>query len=186
LAWQTLDGSRRLEAYRRLAGVASRAGVWDAWRKRAHDLLRRGPDTALGGRDRSELVAALLWDDHPEEAWREAKEGGCRRDLWLALGRRRERDHPADALEVYSAQIEPAIRHSDNHTYTGAVEWLETVQALFTRIGQEDSFDELTREIRERHRAKRNLIRRLDERGWGLRYGTREPGRQSASTAVHS
>jgi uncharacterized Zn finger protein len=131
-------------------------------------------------------VAALLWEDDPEEAWHEAKEGGCRRDLWLALARRRERDHPDAALEVYSAQIEPAIRHSDNHTYAGTVEWLEKVQALFARLEQEHSFDELTREIRERHRAKRNLIKRLDERGWGLPCGTRTPERQPAKRAVHS
>jgi uncharacterized Zn finger protein len=186
LAWGTLEGSRRLGAYQRLARLASRAGVWDAWHERARDVLRRGPDTMLGGRDRSELVAALLWEDDPEEAWREAKEGGCRRDLWLALARRRERDHPADALEVYAAQIEPAIGHSDNHTYAGTVEWLEKVQALFARLGREDSFDELVRDIRERHRAKRNLIKRLDERGWGLAITARAPSRQPAKRVVHS
>jgi len=186
LAWVTLEGTCRLEAHQRLARVASRAGVWDSWRERAHDVLRRGPDTRLGGRDRSELVAALLWEDKPEEAWHEAKEGGCGKDLWLALARRRERDHPADALEVYAAQIEPAIRHSDNHTYSGAVEWLETVEALFMRLGQQDCFGELTRQIRERHRAKRNLIKRLDERGWGLPSGARAPEPQPAKRAVHS
>jgi hypothetical protein len=130
-----------------------------------------------GGRDRSELVAALLWESDPEEACREAKEGGCRRDLWLALARARERDHPGDALEVYVAQIEPAIRSSDNHTYAGAVEWLEKAQALFARLKQEDAFDQLVRDILERHRAKRNLIKRLEERGWA-----RLPGKR----AVHS
>jgi uncharacterized Zn finger protein len=120
----------------------------------------------LGAGDRSELVAALLWEEDAESAWREAQEGGCRRDLWLALARRREREHPADALEVYRAQIEPAIRYGDNHTYAGAVEWLEKVQAILVRLEQEDAFDELVRDIRERHRAKRNLMKRLDERGW--------------------
>jgi uncharacterized Zn finger protein len=111
-------------------------------------------------------VAALLWEGDPETAWREAKEGGCRRDLWLALARARERDDPGGALEVYSAQIEPAIRSSDNHTYTGAVEWLAKAQTLFARLDQDDAFDELVRDIRERRRAKRNLIKRLDEQGW--------------------
>jgi len=87
---------------------------------------------------------------------------------------------------VYAAQIEPAIRHSDNHTYSGAVEWLETVEALFMRLGQQDCFGELTRQIRERHRAKRNLIKRLDERGWGLPSGARAPEPQPSKRAVHS
>ena len=84
----------------------------------------------------------------------------------LALARVRERDHPGDALEVYLAQIEPAIRASDNHTYAGAVEWLEKAQALYARLGLGHAFDELVLGLRERHRAKRNLIKRLDERSW--------------------
>ena len=119
----------------------------------------------------------MLWESDPEEAWREAKEGGCRRDQWLALARARERDHPGDALEVYVAQIEPAIRASDNHSYAGAVEWLERAQAMFARMELEDGFDKLIRDILERHRAKRNLIKRLEERGWA---------RLSAKRAVHS
>ena len=166
LAWETLEGSRRVDAYQRLATLAVRAGVWDSWRDPARGVLRSSPDSVQVGRDRSELVAALLWEDDIEEAWREAKAGGCRRDLWLVLARRRENDHPADALEVYRAQVEPAIRSSDNHTYAGAVEWLEKIRALFVRLEQEDAFDELVRDIHERHRAKRNLIKRLEERGW--------------------
>ncbi len=171
LAWETLERSRRVDAYRRLATLAAVTGTWDTWRERAGDVLRSS------GRDRSELVAALLWEHDDEQAWREAKDGGCRRDMWLALARARERDHPADALEVYLAQIEPAIRVSDNHTYFGAVEWLEQVEALYARLKQEHAFDALARDLRERHRPKRNLIKRLDERGWGP---------PSAKRAVHS
>lgn len=166
LAWETLKASPRLEAYQRLARVAGAAGRWESWREPARAVLREAPGAWMAGRDRSELVGALLWEDDSEEAWREAKEGDCQRALWLALARRRERDHPKDALEVYLAQVEPAIRHNDNHTYAGAVEWLEKVQAVFARLEQDDAFDQLVREIREQHRAKRNLIKRLDERGW--------------------
>jgi len=185
LAWETLEASPMLEAYRRLARVAARAGLWESWRERARDALRERPQPH-GGRDRSELVAALLWEDDAEQAWHEAREGGCRRDLWLSLARRRERDHPADALEIYRAQIEPAIRHSDNHTYAGAIEWLEKVQAIFARLEREDAFAELVREIRERHRAKRNLIKRLDERAWTETAEARASDGRAATRAVHS
>lgn len=186
LAWERLEASPRLEAYQRLARVAARGGLWESWRERARAVLLEASAARHGAQDRSELVAALLWEDDPEEAWREAKEGGCRRELWLALARRRERDHPDDALEVYLAQIEPAIRDSDNHTYAGAVEWLEKVQAIFARLDQEDAFDELVREIRERHRAKRNLIKRLDERGWAQTAGAPPSDARSTKRAVHS
>jgi len=186
LAWGALEASPGLEAYQRLAQVSSRAGLWESRRERARDVLRRGSAAARGGRDRSELVAALLWEGDPEEAWREAQEGGCRRDLWLELAGRRERDHPADALEVYRAQIEPAIRHGDNHTYAGAIEWLEKVQPIFDRLGQEEDFVELVRDIRDRHRAKRNLVKRLDERGWGRRAAGGPGDARSAGKALHS
>jgi hypothetical protein len=45
------------------------------------------------------------------------------------------------------------------------------------RLEQEEAFDELVRDIRERHRAKRNLIKHLDERGWA---------RLSEKRALHS
>lgn len=171
LAWETLERSPRLDAYRRLATLAAREGAGDAWRKRARAAL------LSSGRDRSELVSALLWEHDYDGAWREAKTGGCRRELWLALARAREPDHPADALEVYRTQLEAAIRSSDNHTYAGAVDWLEKIQPLFARLEQEHAFDELVRDMRDRYRAKRNLIKRLDERGWGRPRGER---------AVHS
>ena len=161
-------------------------GCPDRPHERGERTLRHGPETMLGGRDRSELVAALLWEDHAEAAWREAQEGGCRRDLWLALARHREGDHPTDTLDVYLSQIEPAIRHGDNHTYAGAVEWLERVRALFMRLKQEDAFDKLVREIREQHRAKRNLIKRLDERGWAQLSGASTPEARSVKRRVHS
>jgi hypothetical protein len=96
----------------------------------------------LGGHDRSELVAALLWEDDTEEAWREAREGVAAETCLLALARRCEGDHPADALEVYRDQIEPAIRHGDNHTYAGTIDWLEKGQAMLVRLKQEDTFEE--------------------------------------------
>lgn len=185
LAWERLEASPRLEAYQRLAAVAARAGLRESWRERARAVLREAPAVRPGAQDRSEL-AALLWEDNPEAAWREAKEGGCRRDFWLAVARRREHDHPADALEVYRALIEPAICHSDHHTYSGAVDWIEKVQAIFARLEQEDAFDELVREVRERHRAKRNLIRRLDERGWAHTAGAGSSNARAAKRAVHS
>lgn len=167
LAWETLEAASNLESYKRLSNVASRASSWGSWRDRAREALRRQAATALGTpRDRSELVAALLWDDDLDEAWREAREGGCRRRLLVTLARRRESDHPLDALTVYRAQIEPAISHGDNHTYAGAIDWLEKIHALLLRLEQKETFEVLIDDLRNRHRAKRNLIKKLDEHGW--------------------
>jgi hypothetical protein len=60
------------------------------------------------------------------------------------------------------------------------------VQAVFRRLGQDDAFDELVGEIRQRHRAKRNLMKRLDERGWAQSVVARPPDSPPPRRAVHS
>ena len=116
----------------------SRPAVWDSWRERAHDVLRRGPTPCLAG-----ATAPSSWPRCSGKTTPSKPGAKRRREAAAETSGSRSRAAvsaiiPADALEVYSAQIEPAIRHSDNHTYAGAVEWLEKVQAIFTRLEQED------------------------------------------------
>lgn len=160
LAWDAFAAAPQLTTYQRLSRAARRAGEWPAWRERAQAQLRKRKG------ERSELVAILLDEDDADTAWAEAQEHGCRPDLWLDLARRREQEHPRDALGVYLTRIEPAIRHSDGHTYDGAVAWLETVERLYRRLDEEATFAALIAGIRATHRAKRNLMRRLDQKRW--------------------
>lgn len=56
LAWETLEQSRRVDAYQRLAKVTSHAGTWESWREPARDAAgtrgRRGPRRARRERRR--------------------------------------------------------------------------------------------------------------------------------------
>jgi uncharacterized Zn finger protein len=67
---------------------------------------------------------------------------------------------------VYRREVEPAILRNDGHTYRSAIEWLEKIRTLLVRLGREEEFEGLVWQLRETYRAKRNMIKRLDERGW--------------------
>jgi Uma2 family endonuclease len=50
--------------------------------------------------DNSELVGILLWEGNVEEAWQEAKKGGCSDGLRLDLAARREESYPEEYLAI--------------------------------------------------------------------------------------
>jgi hypothetical protein len=110
LIWKGFEGMPRLQIYQDLKAHADRAGAWEYWREKALDFLREviasqkkksNNSYLFFAVDHSELVGILLWEGNVEEAWTEAKEGGCCDRLWLDLAARREEDHPEDSLAVY-------------------------------------------------------------------------------------
>ena len=148
LAWRAFDESATPAAYQRLAHQARLAQAWDTWRERALDRLRAeigrrssdGAARALQRRaswapraDASDLVEVLVWEGETEQAWAEAKTGGCSNRLWVELARRREGEHPGDAIPIWQAQVERAIDMKRNDTYAAAVELMHHVRSL-TRI----------------------------------------------------
>ena len=102
LAWEGFARHPGFAAFQQLKARADRAGQWDQWRARARTLLRQQatPMTqttyreARWARGYSELVQALLWDEEPDMAWREAVAGGCTDEVWLQLAAIREQEHP--------------------------------------------------------------------------------------------
>ena len=123
LVWTGFAEEPRLEGYEELKAHADRAGTWERWRTKALDFLRedivRKKEESKGSYlsfpvDHSRLVEILLWEGNVEEAWREAKEGGCSDRLWIDLAGRREEGHPEDALTLYQERIEPLVNQTDN------------------------------------------------------------------------
>jgi hypothetical protein len=68
--------------------------------------VRRNQRAWAARADHSELVTIFLWEKDVEAAWREAREGGCSNDLWMDLARKRETNHPEDALPIYQRQVQ--------------------------------------------------------------------------------
>ena len=104
----------------------------------------------------------MLWEGNVEEAWREAKEGGCSDGLWLDLAARREEGHPEDSLAVYQGRIEPLVNQTNKKAYADAYKLLLRVRELMHRLGRQAEFDEYVELLRLEYKRKRNFMKLLD------------------------
>ncbi len=171
LLWQNFAEHAVLETYKKLKNSADRAGHWPAWREKALAFIRadiakamqkRGSTYWAFGRDNSLLVEIFLWERKPEAAWREANEGGCSQQLWMKLAAGREKDHPADAIEVYRKWIDPIVSRKDNQAYEEAAALIRKVQGLMDRLKQGEAFTDYLLGVRVAHKQKRNFMKLLD------------------------
>jgi uncharacterized Zn finger protein len=172
LIWKEFAG--RLDGYQELKAHADRAGAWAIWRSKALDSVRKDiarekkelPQSYLSfPADHSKLVEILLWEGNVEDAWREAKEGGCSDWLWLDLAARREGDHPEDSISVYQERIEPLVNQTNNKAYRRAYELLLKVRTLMRRLDRQAEFDEYVELLRLEYKRKRNFMKLLDQFG---------------------
>ena len=183
LCWTRFQHRPSLATYQRLANHASRAGRWDAHRPAAIQLLRRhvnavrnkAASVPTAGHPRfrntapqgaAALTEVLLWEGDTAGAWQEAQLGGVPNNLWLRLAEARETDHPLDAIPVYQREVESLIAYKKNQTYSEAVRRMEHINVLFVRARQVEHFNAYVADVRSRHRAKRNLMKLLDDKGW--------------------
>jgi uncharacterized Zn finger protein len=171
LIWKGFEEVPRLHIYQDLKAHADRAGAWERWREKALDFLREDivrKKKESSSRylvfqvDHSELVEILLWEGNVEEAWREAKRGGCSDGLWLDLADRREDGHPEDSLAVYQERIEPLVNQTNNKAYTEAYGLLLRMRELMHRLGRQAEFDEYLQLLRLEYKRKRNFMKLLD------------------------
>ncbi len=172
LVWAEFVERSHLEGYRRLKDHADLDGSWHSWRGKALDFVRedmaRRKKESQGSYfprriDHSALVEILLWEGNVEDAWREAKEGGCSDESWLELAGRREQDHPRDALDIYEARIEPLIEQTNNAAYRDAYDLLLKTRELMRRLDLEAEYEEYVDLLRLEYKRKRNFMKLLDE-----------------------
>ncbi len=179
IAWEAYDTSPALRTYRQLSEQATRAGLWPDLHDKAITLLRermaqgqakpargRGSQWAVREPDVSTLVEVLLHDGEVEQAWAEASAVGCRRDLWLELARRREGEHPLEAIPIWQGQIERVIDAKNNQAYAEAVDLIVRVRRLLIAAEREADFPPYLAKLRTTHKPKRNLMKLFDERSW--------------------
>ncbi len=177
LAWTAFSELPGLDRYQALKKHADQDRSWAQWREKALALLREqlsgrakqsGARRWYGARDgHSPLVEIFLWERKPDTAWEEAVAGGCSRDLWLQLAAKREKDHPADALEVYRRLIDPTVEQKHQEAYKEAVSLLKKVRELLGRLDRGGEFGPYLAEVRATHRRKRNFVALLDGARWG-------------------
>lgn len=173
LAWRAFLDRPALQSYQGLKKHADAIQKWPQWRDKALAVIRaevsKGKQKAVDrdgwGReaDASTLVEIFLWEEDIEAAWSEAKAGGCRDGLWLALAEAREEAHPEDALPIHQRHLEVTLRHADKQAYYRVVEILRTIKRVITRLGRGAEFAGLVRKTREENRRRKNLVAILDE-----------------------
>jgi uncharacterized Zn finger protein len=176
LVWdrfRTMPGAHDWES---LKASATRSGSWPVWREKAlaavrarvaRDNAAHKPSPGVlwaSSQDRTVLVEVLLLENDEEAAWREAREGGCSRKLWLRLAARCAESQPDRALAVYREQIPQILSAAFEPAYCEAVEVLRKIERILI-----DDHDEFARDIagvRLAHRRKRNFMKLLDKEGW--------------------
>ena len=181
LIWEAFAGRPDFQSYRNLRGHATRSGNWPVWRDKALSHIRERISATIRKQptrrqdfiawapswsDRSALVEIFLWERNANAAWREAKEGGCSRELWLRLAKGREKAHPLDALAIYREDIPKLLEQTNDRAYREAMDLLHKVRRLFTALEQAEDFSRYMAGLRAAYRRKRNFIKLLDQAGW--------------------
>jgi uncharacterized Zn finger protein len=177
IAWTSFCEHPRLDAYQGLHHSALHAKKWPRWREKALTLLReevnaqkkQSPKNLWGQSarpDRSDLVEIYLWEGDIENAWTEAKTGSCSNGLWFRLAEARAKDHPEDAIAVYSEQLKPALQLAQQSAYEEAVDILGKIQKLMVQLGKKAEFASLVQSVRAQYKPRRNLMKLLDAQGW--------------------
>lgn len=172
ILWDQFRERPALAGYQALQRYTQPIGRWDEWRAEALVFLREQVGAAktrptrfgvLGRADYTEMVRILLWEGRPDDAWREAQEGGCADDLWLHLACEREQDHPEDALKVYSPRVGPMVAAATGD-YSEPVRLLLRVKRLMTRLGRQDEFARDIEDLRSTFKRKRNFLKLLNRK----------------------
>lgn len=175
LIWQDFTRWPDLSFYQQLKKHADICDQWSKWRRKAIAHIRdviggtKKQDSdeqyyrfSVRNSDNSTLVEILLWEKDIEAAWQEAKQGGCHDFLWLRLAELREKNYPADAIEVYKEQVGPIVRQTNNNAYREAVGLIKKIQKLMKKLGWNKQFQEYISCIRTEYKRKRNLIAMID------------------------
>jgi uncharacterized Zn finger protein len=173
LMWSLYEAHPGLGHLEKLKPYAEEAGTWDKVRDRALDVLRervastqderRVRGYGWSHRDATELVRIRLWEGDANAALADAREGGCRQEVWLALAETLEEAEPWEAMIIYREQVEPMIERKSKADYREATDMLAKVRELMARTGHGNEFPAYLEEVREKHRRKRNLMKLLPE-----------------------
>ena len=159
------------ELFKKLVGYAKKIRKYETVRAEALLYLRKDIEKEKNNPkarywhmkpDHSRLVEIFIWEKEVENAWNEAKAGGCRDSLWLELAKLREKEHPADALPVYQRLVEPIIAQMKNPAYEEATRMIRHIRELLHGMGQKAEFATYLAQVRLRHKPKRNLMKLLD------------------------
>jgi hemerythrin-like domain-containing protein len=108
------------------------------------------------------LIEVLDHEGRHDEAWALYLEHGCDHDLAMRLAKRREAEHPLDAVAVYERDVERHIDRKNKTGYRTAVRQLVRIHKFADQAGHPVAAAIIER-VRTEHRQKRNLVSLLDD-----------------------
>jgi uncharacterized Zn finger protein len=76
------------------------------------------------------------------------------------------KSHPADSVRVYQDHVAALLRNTGDGVYREAIGFMEKIETLLVRCGQDTAFGAFLAELRATHRRKRNFMKMLDRKGW--------------------
>lgn len=176
LIWTEFSERPFMDTYKTLEKHARKAGAWPEWRERALAEIRlrigkakekaRGqtrPRWMQGDDNHSVLVQIFLYERKAEDAWREARDGGCSDSLWLQLGGIREKEHPEDAAAIYLKYGEAGVAATRNGQYDDPVDLLAKAAAVMKRLDRSPEFVSQLESLRAKYKIKRNFIKLVEQ-----------------------
>jgi uncharacterized Zn finger protein len=168
LRWEQFETSPRADSFDRLKRCAAAARQWPVWRERALAHLkalaanRKHRESDWGGGPSSELVEIYLTEGDLGAALEQARAGGCAAALWERLAQACEAERPEDAIGIYGSRIGGVIGRADNQAYDQATRMLRKIGQLMRQKGEATRFLDLLGKVMTAHKAKRNLMKRLE------------------------
>jgi uncharacterized Zn finger protein len=115
------------------------------------------------GTEPSSVLAEIhLAEGDLQGAFAQARAGGCTNALWFRLAEACERERAEDAVAMYLERLDPIIEGKNNHAYDEAAELLRKIGKLMRRQKQAVRFLNVLAGVQTRHKAKRNLMQRLE------------------------
>lgn len=161
LLWGQFEHRPELATYQKLHTAGQRLGAWQAMREKALAWLESPSSKRLyqAANDRSLQIQIALWERDPDAAWEAYQKGACNPSLELELAKAIEQSRPKDALLLYRKVIALTVEQTNNMAYERAIQLLRRLPPLMAP----GEFPTLCQQLRQRFKAKRNFIKRLDE-----------------------
>jgi uncharacterized Zn finger protein len=156
-----------LASYKDLTAQVTSSGTNPAPdRTDALEWLRDRAAAEAGTGPGSVLVEIQLYEGDADAAWDAAQAYGCDERWWMTLARAREATHPTDAIPVYERTVESLIDKKNAKAYSEAVKLMARIERLHAAAGG-NGWAPYLRDVTTRHRAKRSLVAKIHDQGWG-------------------
>lgn len=174
LYWDAFTAHASLSSYRAAVKAAGAGGpaVADRAVDRLESLVGAIRPSAPDGPARASAIGTVLTEIHLDEgraaeAWAAATTHGCYSDqVWHALAEAVAASQPVDAIAVHRRLAMAEIDQKNKDGYRAAVRRLGRIKELAEGCGAPDRFTDVLTEVVTTHKAKRNLMAFLRERGW--------------------